>query len=168
MQLIVIPCSKQKQDRRAPLRELYTGPHFRAALAWALTVAPADRVLVLSALYGLRQLDDELSPYDYTIQDRKRNKPTFPPPPLPVGMRRRGFMVSVCGREYDEWLRPDFNPVAGLGIGQRLAWFKANRGRIPGVVLTKADLERRWRELDADLFAQEYAGEWRERKEGAA
>lgn len=39
--LVVIPCGGRKLAHAAPAAELYTGSYFRAALAAALTPAPA-------------------------------------------------------------------------------------------------------------------------------
>jgi hypothetical protein len=129
--IIVIPCSKQKLALPALVHALYTGPHFKAALAWARTVARDERIIVLSALHGLVRLNESLPPYDYTMANRRRDgRWVGARPPLPLGTTA-GRIVSVCGAEYDAWLRPDFNPVRGLGIGERLAWFKMHAGILP-------------------------------------
>lgn len=53
--LVIVPCGARKLPERAPARDLYVGPYFRAALAWAESVTDGDpkRVLILSARYGL-------------------------------------------------------------------------------------------------------------------
>lgn len=68
----VIPCCGAKLDHPAPARDLYVGSMFRHTLLNAERMAAADvakgrgpaRVLVLSALYGLVELDQVLEPYD--------------------------------------------------------------------------------------------------------
>ncbi len=68
----VIPCGGSKLDRPAPARELYTGSMFRHTLTVASRAAADDmasgrgpaRVLILSALHGLVELDTVLAPYD--------------------------------------------------------------------------------------------------------
>lgn len=61
----VIPCGAGKLDREAPARELYTSDHFRRQLRAAEAACEeGDVVLVLSALYGLVELDEVLEPYD--------------------------------------------------------------------------------------------------------
>lgn len=68
----VIPCGRAKLDGPAPARELYTGSMFRHALNNVERLAALDvaegrgpaRVLVLSALHGLVELDKVLAPYD--------------------------------------------------------------------------------------------------------
>jgi len=65
---MVVPCSGAKLDHAAPARELYTGTMTQHTLAAALhEVAQLDqpaRVLILSALHGLVELDQVLEPYE--------------------------------------------------------------------------------------------------------
>lgn len=68
MSVMVIPCSGAKLDRAAPARELYVGSMFRFSLAAALKQCDeGDRVLILSALHGLVELDAVLDPYECKI-----------------------------------------------------------------------------------------------------
>lgn len=61
----VVPCGAAKLDRDAPARDLYTSEHFRRQLRAAeLACEEGDVVLVLSALYGLVELNEVLEPYD--------------------------------------------------------------------------------------------------------
>lgn len=72
----VIPCGAAKADHRTAARDLYTGSMFRHTLAAAVATADADeqdgcsaRVLILSALHGLVELDTELDPYNVKMGD---------------------------------------------------------------------------------------------------
>jgi hypothetical protein len=68
----VIPCGGGKLDHAAPAAELYIGSMFRHALVNVERLAAMDedegrgpaRVLILSALHGLVELDTVLEPYD--------------------------------------------------------------------------------------------------------
>lgn len=62
--LVIIPCGGKKADGPRPARDLYIGSYFRACLATALAVGPADRVRILSAKHGLLSLDAEVAPYE--------------------------------------------------------------------------------------------------------
>lgn len=66
----VIPCSGAKLGHAAPARELYTGSMFRYALGKTSQAAEltGGRVLILSARYGLVELDTVLEPYDVTLK----------------------------------------------------------------------------------------------------
>lgn len=74
--LLVVACGRTKLDRQAPARQLYTGSHFRFALAAvereAARIAGAGgaaQVMILSALHGLVGPDTALVPYDVTMVD---------------------------------------------------------------------------------------------------
>jgi hypothetical protein len=61
--VVVIPCAGRKLERRAAARDLYSpSQYFRACLAYAESTGA--RVLILSALHGLIELEEELAPYE--------------------------------------------------------------------------------------------------------
>lgn len=65
MTTYVIPCGAGKADTARAARDLYTGSMFSHTLAAAEALAePGDRILVLSARYGLVDLDEVLEPYE--------------------------------------------------------------------------------------------------------
>ena len=61
---VVIPCGGAKLPHSAHADELYTGSMFKDTLRTALTMTTRDNVFILSAKYGLVQLDTVLAPYD--------------------------------------------------------------------------------------------------------
>ncbi|WP_377273059.1 DUF6884 domain-containing protein [Peterkaempfera sp. SMS 1(5)a] len=62
-ELIVIPCGSRKLDHPARAAEMYIGSYHRACRRAAEALQP-DRLVILSARYGLLDLDDEIEPYD--------------------------------------------------------------------------------------------------------
>ncbi|WP_329557026.1 DUF6884 domain-containing protein [Streptomyces sp. NBC_00696] len=62
-ELVVIPCGSRKLDHPARAADLYTGSYHRACRTAAEALRP-DRLLILSARYGLLDLDDVIEPYD--------------------------------------------------------------------------------------------------------
>ena len=62
-ELVVIPCGSRKLDRPARAADLYIGSYHRACRRAAEALRP-DRLLILSARYGLVDLDDVVEPYD--------------------------------------------------------------------------------------------------------
>ena len=65
--IVLISCVKQKLPYRAPAAELYVSPLFRGSLCYARSLRP-DAIHVLSALYGLVGLNDDIEPYDLTLK----------------------------------------------------------------------------------------------------
>lgn len=68
--VVILGCSASKAQGPAAALELYRGPLFVAARAWALSVAPRSSIWILSARYGLVRADARLVPYDMTIGQR--------------------------------------------------------------------------------------------------
>lgn len=62
-ELVVIPCGSRKLGRRARAADMYVGSYHRACRRAADALQP-DRLLILSARYGLLDLDDVIDPYD--------------------------------------------------------------------------------------------------------
>ncbi|SCY14125.1 hypothetical protein SAMN02745898_1011009 [Streptomyces sp. 136MFCol5.1] len=62
-ELVVIPCGSRKMGRRARAADMYVGSYHRACRRAADALRP-DRLLILSARYGLLDLDDVIDPYD--------------------------------------------------------------------------------------------------------
>src|SRR5699024_5048348 len=64
--VVLIACSSRKLDRSARARDLYQGTLFRASLDWAESQKP-DEICILSAKYGLVDLEQVIEPYDLTL-----------------------------------------------------------------------------------------------------
>jgi hypothetical protein len=130
--LVLISCVKSKLANPAPARMLYTSPWFRGVRD--LVEASGARWFLLSSLYGLVAPDEEIAPYDYTLNslgvaERQAwaNKVLERLLPETAGFRR---IVMFAGVRYREFLiRPleqsgivvDI-PMENLRRGEQLAW----------------------------------------------
>lgn len=65
--LIVIPCGKSKADHATAAADLYRGNFFRACLTYARSLAPDERIVILSGKHGLLTLDTVVAPYEQRI-----------------------------------------------------------------------------------------------------
>ena len=65
LRVALVGCGKSKLSMAAPARDLYAGPLFRAARAYAEQTC--DEWLVLSALYGVLTPDEVIEPFDLTL-----------------------------------------------------------------------------------------------------
>lgn len=132
----LVGCGALKRPERAPARELYTGELFRRASSYA--EEHYDAWWVLSARWGLVHPDTVLAPYNERLSGRR-------PARLAWGREvARDLELVLCrlyavvdmddvelyahaGREYREPLEAAglvlVAPLAGLGIGQQLAWY---------------------------------------------
>lgn len=67
--LVLVPCAARKLTRSERAREIYDSDHFRLTLraAEARARIVGGRVMILSAKYGLLNLDRVISPYDVAM-----------------------------------------------------------------------------------------------------
>lgn len=66
--IVLISCASKKISFRAKAQELYSSPLFRLNLAYAKRINP-DAIFIISAKYGLLGLDEEIEPYNVTLND---------------------------------------------------------------------------------------------------
>ena len=134
--VVLVSCVKSKLPNKAAARDLYTSAQFRGARRYA--EAAGGPWYVLSALYGLVEPQDEIAPYDYTLNT------------LPIAERRAWAektlgqliraqpnlrdVVILAGQRYREFLSPMLMargvqvsvPMAHLRQGEQLAWLARN------------------------------------------
>jgi hypothetical protein len=126
--LALIGCSATKLDRAALARELYTGPLFRLALAYAELVA--ERVLILSAGYDVLSPSQLVDTYDAKLTalnskawgtrvSRRLVEEGLPENVLFLAGETYFAPLDVPGKE--TWHRP----LSGLGIGEQKRHLKA-------------------------------------------
>jgi hypothetical protein len=128
----LISCASKKLPHRAQAQDMYVSPLFRLALKYAQHLSP-EKIFILSAKYCLIHLDDEIDPYDRTLNE------------LPAGRRKdwaqhvieklseqcdlhRDHFVVLARNKYRQYLLPYLAsyevPLAGLGIGKQLSFLK--------------------------------------------
>ena len=64
--IVLISCVSKKRPYKSKARDLYISPLFKKNLQFALKLQP-DQIFILSAKYGLVSLDEEIEPYDLTL-----------------------------------------------------------------------------------------------------
>ncbi|OXU14042.1 DUF7663 domain-containing protein [Sedimentisphaera salicampi] len=132
--VILISCSNQKLSHKAPAKELYTSPLFKKSFNYAESLKP-DKIFILSAKYGLLSPEQEINPYDKTLNNMDASK------------RRKwaGKVVSqliketdlqndqfvlLCGNRYREYITGSLAnkeiPLEGMRIGEQLRWLTEN------------------------------------------
>lgn len=136
--IICVLCVSQKQNTATLARDLYTSDWFRKAAAYA--EKHADAWYILSAKYGLVSPDQNIAPYDETLNR------------MPASARRawaqrvikdlRGHLkpgdrvIFLAGARYRENLVAHIQklgctaeiPMQGLRIGEQKRWLKEQLG----------------------------------------
>ena len=70
--IALISCVKKKAKYRAKARDLYTSTLFIKSLKYAESKLKPDKIFILSAKYGLLNLNNEIEPYDETLKGKSR------------------------------------------------------------------------------------------------
>jgi len=135
--IVLISCVSKKLHHRARARDLYISPLFRMNLKYAQQFSP-QKVFILSAKYGLVQLDEEIEPYDVTLNKmtarERRNWAAKVTSQLQEHCDLgKDHFVILAGQKYRQYLLPHLKsyevPLAGLPIGKQLQYLKEKTGR---------------------------------------
>lgn len=136
--LVIIPCGGAKRTEDCPAGEMYIGGYHRACQAYALSLAPLEEVLILSAKHGLLRLGDIISPYELRM-----GQPGSVMARIVKAQAQRlrvadwsGDVIALGGKRYIAVCKviwPDcLTPLEGVGgIGKQMAWMKAHK-KSPG------------------------------------
>ncbi|MET8824022.1 DUF6884 domain-containing protein [Streptomyces rochei] len=128
--VVVIPCSAGKRPlpdgvEELPAAQLYTGPYFTKCLAAAQAIS-GERVVIVSAEYGLITPDTPIRPYEKRLDPRTVDHAKHRAQAAAMGraLRYAPEVIALAGKDYADaaaavWphLR---RPLAGAGIGTQL------------------------------------------------
>jgi len=116
---------------------LYISPLFQMNLNYAQQFLPQE-VFVLSAKYGLVRLDEEIEPYDVTLNKMSARKRRNWAARVVSQLQEHcdlenDHFVILAGQKYRQYLLPYLNsyevPLAGLPIGKQLQFLKEKTAR---------------------------------------
>ena len=131
--IVFISCASKKQPVRARAQDLYTSPLFRLNLAYAQTLAP-DNIFVLSAKYGLLDLDTVIEPYDLTLNSMRVKQIRQWANSVLQQLNQKADLIQdhfifLAGEKYRRYLIPHLCsyevPMKGLPIGKQLQYLVA-------------------------------------------
>ncbi|BCL72285.1 hypothetical protein TUMSATVNIG1_42530 [Vibrio nigripulchritudo] len=130
--VVLISCVKSKNSNKSIASELYTSPLFKYNMAYAKKIG-ADNVYILSALYGVLKLDEEIEPYEKTLNNMHK------PERLRWSMKVLSQLKELealdntkftilAGVKYREYILPYLKeysiPFEGLALGEQLKKLK--------------------------------------------
>lgn len=134
MRIGLVSCGKMKAADPAPARHLYQSELFQLSLAYA--EATCDRVFLLSAKHGVIHPDEQLKPYEFTIDKltaverllwasdaiRKVRDVASPDPATLVLFAGESYVRPLRAYAGEELVIEE--PLQGLFIGKRLQWLR--------------------------------------------
>ena len=134
--IVLISCVSKKLSYKSPAQELYISPLFKKNLQYAKSLNP-DKILILSAKYGLLKLNEIINPYEKTLNKmRSKEIKEWANKTLEqlkkVTNTNRDEFIFLAGNNYRKFLLPHIKhyniPMQGLGIGKQLQWLTKRNG----------------------------------------
>lgn len=130
--IVLISCVSKKLPYNAKAKDLYVSSLFKYALKYAYKLNP-DRIFILSAKYGLLELDDEIEPYDQTLNNMSGSEAKIWASMVLKQLSSKTDMIHseyvfLAGEKYRKFLIPEIKhfkiPLQGLSIGRQLQKLK--------------------------------------------
>lgn len=126
--IVLISCVKSKLNTPSKAKDLYTSDLFRSALQYAYFLK-ADKIFILSAKYGLLELEQVIAPYEMTLKTMgEPQKRAWANTVINVLRQKTDLQsdlfIILAGEEYRKYLIPSLKhyevPLEGLAFGQQL------------------------------------------------
>lgn len=126
--IVLISCVSQKQLYRSKAKDLYISALFKKNLAYAQRLNP-DAIYILSAKYGLLDLETEIDPYNQTLNTMSAaENRSWAEKVLQqlggVADLKQDHFIFLAGEKYRKNLLPHLTsyeiPMEGLTIGRQL------------------------------------------------
>lgn len=131
MKIVLISCASKKLNYKEKAENLYISNLFRLNLLYAKSLA--DKIFVLSAKYGLLDLNTEIEPYDETLNYMSDKQVKEWSNKVLEDLRRKTDLekdsfIFLAGEKYRKYLIQHITkyeiPLKGLGIGKQLKYLK--------------------------------------------
>jgi len=132
MRVVLIACASKKLDYKTKAKDLYISQLFKSGLEYAKKLDP-DKIFILSAKYGLLKLDQEIEPYNITLNNMDDNEIKVWADRVLINLQKvadleNDEIIFLAGEKYRKYLIPKIKnyqiPLKGLGIGKQLAFLK--------------------------------------------
>jgi cytoplasmic iron level regulating protein YaaA (DUF328/UPF0246 family) len=130
--IVLISCGSQKLDKKTKAENLYTGTLFKLSLQFAKK-QKHDEIFILSAKHGLLGLNDEIEPYDVTLNNMpEKDRKSWADGVLKqlnnkFSLKNDHFII-LAGSLYRQFLLPELYsyeiPLEGMSIGKQLRCLK--------------------------------------------
>ena len=130
--IILIPCVSKKLKYKGKAEDLYISTLFRLALAYAKKLKP-DKIFILSAKHGLVNLNDEIAPYNETLNDKLTSDIKVWAEKVVIELEKvtnleNDLFIFLAGEKYRKYILPHVKnykiPLKGLRIGEQLKFLK--------------------------------------------
>jgi hypothetical protein len=130
--IVLIACVKSKLPYRAKAKDLYISTLFRSNMEYAHRLNPDD-IYILSAKYGLVELEEEIDTYNLTLNGMGEAEKKAWAERVIASLQQKAdlqndYFIILAGNNYRKHIIPHLNsfeiPLEGLSFGQQLAELK--------------------------------------------
>lgn len=130
--IVLVSCVSKKLPYKAKAKELYTSPLFKLSMEYAVSLNP-DYIFILSAKYGLLNLEKEIEPYNETLNKKTEKEIKFWADKVldklgQIANLKQDEVIFLAGEKYRKYLIPQIVnykvPLKNLGIGEQLKFLK--------------------------------------------
>lgn len=140
--IILISCGAKKEKTPQKVEDLYIGGYFKKTLLYAKHLSNKNNaeIFILSAKYGLLELNEIIKPYDLTLNNKgekyKKNWSYRVIKQLQCKIKKTDKIIFLAGENYIKYLKIYYKnyeePLQGLSIGKRLKYIteELKNGRI--------------------------------------
>jgi hypothetical protein len=130
--IVFISCVSEKLPYKSKAKDLYVSNLFKGNLKFAKSMNP-DKIFVLSAKYGLLDLEMEIEPYDKTLNNMPSKERMEWADNVIDQIKKEADLnkdefIFLAGERYREYLLPHTSnyqiPLKGMTIGKQLQFLK--------------------------------------------
>jgi cytoplasmic iron level regulating protein YaaA (DUF328/UPF0246 family) len=130
--IVLISCVSKKLDHRAKAKDIYISTLFRYAYRYAQSMHP-DKIFILSAKYGLLDPENEIEPYNQTLNKMTSTQVKAWSETVLARLAKESDLekdeiIFLAGDRYRKYLIPSIKkfriPLQGPGIGRQLKYLK--------------------------------------------
>jgi len=131
--IALISCVSKKCSFRTRAKDMYTSPLFVKSLKYVNDILKPNKIYILSAKYGLLELNKEIEPYNETLNNKnKQEKREWAKNVLEQLKNKcdikKDMFIFLAGKNYYENLIAELNNknilMEKLPIGKRMQWLK--------------------------------------------
>ncbi len=128
--IVLISCASKKRHHKSKAKNLYISPLFQKNLTYAQKLKP-DVIFILSAKYGLLDLDTEIEPYDLTLNNMPASEIKVWAGKVLKQLSEQADLqqdhfIFLAGAKYRKYLTPHIAsfgvPLEGMPIGKQLQY----------------------------------------------
>lgn len=130
--IVLVSCASKKRAVKSRAAELYISDLFKLSLQYARKLKP-DAIFILSAKHGLLALDDEIEPYNVTLNKMRIDERKLWADRVIEQLQlhtdlQHDYFIVLAGESYCKYLLPRLKlyetPLKGLNIFKRVPYLK--------------------------------------------